>query len=121
MRFLLDQDVYAKTARFLRAEGHDLLQVSELGLSQATDETILSTAQTQNRILITRDRDYGNLVFVQALGTGVIYLRILPTTLAAVHAELGRVTAQYSAAELSKAFVVVSNDGHRFRKPRGEG
>jgi hypothetical protein len=65
--------------------------------------------------LITRDRDYGNLVFVQSLGTGVIYLRIVPATLADVHDELNRVIMTYSEAALSKAFVVVSKGGHRFR------
>lgn len=116
MKFLLDQDVYAKTERFLRDEGHDLVRVSELGLARATDETVLSTAQEQGRILVTRDRDYGNLVFVRSLGSGVIYLRILPTTLEAVHTELCRVIDQYSTAEISKAFVVINKDGHRFRK-----
>lgn len=115
MRFLLDQDVYAKTIRFLEDTGHDLVQVSKLGLSRASDEVVLQTAQAQNRILITRDRDYGNLVFVQVLGTGVIYLRILPATLADVHAELNRVIVTYSEEALSKAFVVVTQGGHRFR------
>ena len=115
MRFLLDQDVYAKTIQFLHGFGHDLVRVSELGLAQASDATILQTAQAQNRILITRDRDYGNLVFVQSLGTGVIYLRILPATLTDVHAELNRVITTYSEEALSRAFVVVSQGGHRFR------
>ncbi|PSN18277.1 hypothetical protein C7271_13390 [filamentous cyanobacterium CCP5] len=116
MKFLLDQDVYAKTASFLTEAGHDLVKVSDFGLARASDETVLTTARNQERILITRDRDYGNLVFVRSLGTGVIYLRILPKTLTAVHAELNRVIARYSEADLAKAFVVVSKDGHRFRR-----
>ncbi len=91
MRLLLDQDVYAVTARFLIDAGHDVVLVSQLGLSQASDEEILRTAQEQNRILITRDRNYGNLVFVRAIGTGVIYLRILATTVNAAHNELTRI------------------------------
>ncbi|MBW4672787.1 MAG: DUF5615 family PIN-like protein [Desmonostoc geniculatum HA4340-LM1] len=75
MRLLLDQDVYAVTARFLVNTEHDVILVAQIGLSQASDEEILRTAQEQNRILITRDRDYGNLVFVRAMGSGVIYLR----------------------------------------------
>lgn len=74
MRFLLDQDVYAKTQRFLRDEGYDLVRVAALGMAQAKDEAILGAAQAQGRILITRDRDYGNLVFVRSQGAGVIYL-----------------------------------------------
>jgi predicted nuclease of predicted toxin-antitoxin system len=117
MRFLLDQDVYAVTAKFLVDAKHNVILVAQLGLAQATDEEILRAAQEQNRILITRDRDYGNLVFVRAIGTGVIYLRILPSTVNVVHRELSRILQTYSEAELANAFVAVDPSGHRFRKP----
>lgn len=117
MRFLLDQDVYAVTARFLVDTGHDVILVAQIGLSQASDEEILKTAQQHNRILVTRDRDYGNLVFVRAMGSGVIYLRALPTTVNRIHNELVKVLETYSEVELVRAFVVVEPDGHRFRKP----
>lgn len=116
MRFLLDQDVYAVTARFLVDAGHDVVLVSQIGLSQASDEEILKTAQEQNRVLVTRDRDYGNLVFVRGVGTGVIYLRVLPSTINAVHKEIVRIVQTYSEVELAGAFVVVEPDGYRFRK-----
>ena len=56
MRFLLDQDVYAITARFLSDLGHDVVPVGAIGLAQAEDEAILRVAQGQGRILVTRDR-----------------------------------------------------------------
>lgn len=115
MNFLLDQDVYAKTERFLRDQGYDLVRVAALGMAQARDEAILSTAQAQGWILITRDRDYGNLVFVRSQGAGVIYLRLVPSTLDTVHQELNRVITQYPMPALQRAFVVVTKDGHRFR------
>jgi uncharacterized protein (DUF433 family) len=102
---------------FLIDAGHDVVLVAQLGLSQASDEEILRTSQQENRILVTRDRDYGNLVFVRAVGTGVIYLRVLPTTVNAVHGELARIIKNYSEVELAGAFIVVEPDGHRFRKP----
>lgn len=74
MKFLIDQDVYTVTAKFLIDAGHDVILVSQVGLVQASEEEILGVAQAENRILITRDRDYGNLVFVRAIGTGVIFL-----------------------------------------------
>lgn len=116
MKFLLDQDVYCVTARFLSDRGHNVIQVAQLGLSQASDEEILTTAQEQNRILITRDRDYGNLVFVRAIGSGVVYLRILPSTVNAVHEQLAQVIQKYSETELTGAFVVVEPASYRFRK-----
>ena len=116
MRFLLDQDVYAITARFLSDLGHDVVPVAEVGLARAEDEEILRVAQEQGRILVTRDRDYGNLVFVQALGAGVLYLRILPSTQNVVHAELQRVLNTYTEEELARAFVVIEAGGHRIRR-----
>ena len=119
MKFLLDQDVYASTTRFLADLGHDVVRVAEIGLSQADDEDLLKTAGQQGRIFMTRDRDYGGLVFVKALGVGVLYLRMLPSTQDLVHRELERVLSTYSQEEIGKAFVVIEPDGHRFRKLPG--
>lgn len=116
MNFLLDQDVYAITARFLSALGHDVTRAVEVGLSGASDEEILRQAQRSGRLLVTRDRDFGNLVFVRGLSCGVLYLRILPTTQNSVHHELRRILSRYSEEELSNAFVVVEPGGHRFRR-----
>ncbi len=116
MRFLLDQDVYASTARFLASLGHDVVQVGHVGLSRATDQELLAVAQKQERIFITRDRDFGALVFVKALGSGVLYLRMLPSTQDVVHAELERVLRSYSEDDLRRAFVVIEAGAHRFRR-----
>jgi predicted nuclease of predicted toxin-antitoxin system len=116
MKLLLDQDVYAVTARFLNDLGHDVVPVARIGLSQAEDKEILRAAQEQSRILVTRDRDFGNLVFVQALGAGVLYLRILPSTQNAIHDELERVLSTYTEGELAEAFVVIGANGHRIRR-----
>jgi predicted nuclease of predicted toxin-antitoxin system len=116
MKFLLDQDVYAGTARLLARLGHDALPVSKMGLSQAEDTELLMTARRESRVLVTRDRDFGGLVFVRDLGTGVIYLRMSPATQNAVHEELARVLIEHSEEELKEAFVVVEPGRHRFRK-----
>ncbi|HEX9652220.1 MAG TPA: DUF5615 family PIN-like protein [bacterium] len=116
MRFLLDQDVYEVTRKFLESLKHDVVPVAQFGLSRADDSDLLRMAQKEDRIFVTRDRDFGNLVFVSGLKTGVIYLRQLPFTRHAVHAELERVLSSYSEGELQKAFVVVEPGRHRFRK-----
>jgi len=78
--------------------------------------TLLQTAKVQERIFITRDRDFGNLVFVDELATGVVYLRLLPSTLAAVHAELERVLERYGETTLLYSFIVVQPGHHRLRR-----
>ena len=116
MRFLLDQDVYTTTAQFLSNLGHDVVRVAQVGLSQAADEELLKTAENERRIFVTRDRDFGGLVFVKALGAGVLYLRVLPSTQNAVHSELERVLTTYPEEELKSAFIVIEPDGHRIRR-----
>jgi predicted nuclease of predicted toxin-antitoxin system len=116
MNFLSDQDVYASTVRFLRDLGHDVVPAAQIGLAQAADEDLLMTAHEQNRILVTMDRDYGNLVFVKALGAGIIYLRMLPSAQNTVHKELEHVLKAYTEEELRKSFVVIEAGGHRVRR-----
>ena len=116
MRFLTDQDVYGTTVQLLCDLGHDVVTASQLRLSRATDTALLQTAKAQERIFVTRDRDFGNLVIVPGLATGVIYLRMLPSTFAPVHAELERVLARYSQNVLLRVFVVVEPVRHRLRR-----
>jgi predicted nuclease of predicted toxin-antitoxin system len=116
MKFLADQDVYATTIDFLIGLGHDVVTAAQLGMASAKDFQLLSTAHEQGRIFVTRDRDFGALVFVQASGPGVIYLRILPSTLQAVHAELARVLTLYTEQQLQSSFIVVEPGRHRIRK-----
>lgn len=116
MRFLLDQDVYALTGRFLHQLGHDVVNAAALGLSRATDTDLLARATQEGRILVTRDKDFGGLVFVERLGKGVIYLRINPSTMQTTHEQLKIVLQTHGESELVSAFVVVEPGQHRFRK-----
>lgn len=67
MRFLLD--VCAASRRMqnaLVAQGHDVLSAIERN-PRATDEEILALAIEERRILVTEDKDFGELVFVRRL------------------------------------------------------
>ena len=66
-------------------------------------------------VFLTRDRDFGNLTFVQALGAGVIFLRILPSTQISVHQELERALRLHTEEELLDRFTVVEPGRHRVR------
>ena len=116
MRLLTDQDVFAVTVRFLRNLGHEVATAAQLSLAASSDDQLLQTAMHQRRILVTRDRDYGGLVFVHGFQCGVIYLRMLPLTLAAVHKELESVLTLYPEPVLLAAFVVVEAGRHRLRR-----
>ena len=119
MRLFLDHDVYAITARFLEDLGHDVVTAGASGHGQTDDSELLCIARNDGRLLVTRDRDFGRLAFVSRVGSGVIYLRLNPANLSAVHKELKRVLETYSESELKEAFVVVETGRHRFRNIAG--
>ncbi len=115
MMLLADQDVYAVTVRFLRAQGWSVRTVAEVGLHAATDEELLHYASTHTMIVLTRDRHFGQLVFIRRLLGGVIYLRITPSTIAAVHEQLCNVLQQTTAEQLHRSFIVVTPGAIRRR------
>jgi len=115
MKILADQDVYASTVRLLRDLGHEVTTAAEAGLSRATDVELLQAARNGRRLLVTRDRDFGALVFLKRVGVGVVYLRMAPGDAGPAHAQLRTVLSTYDEEALRKAFVVVESGRHRFR------
>lgn len=58
MRFLADESCDFAIVRALRAEGFDVLAISELS-PRASDETVIDLAVRENRVLLTEDKDFG--------------------------------------------------------------
>ena len=78
MRFLADENISSKVVNALRSKGIQIVSIKEFA-SSLSDETVLETANAQNRILITFDTDFGELVFKRKLkAKGVILLKFVP-------------------------------------------
>jgi predicted nuclease of predicted toxin-antitoxin system len=79
LRFLLDVHVAASIGRALAGEGHDVLRASD-GHSTWDDEHLLQLAVEQDRVLVTEDRDFSELIFRDGAEAprAVIYLRADP-------------------------------------------
>jgi predicted nuclease of predicted toxin-antitoxin system len=77
MRFLLDQSTDARLIPFLAELGHAATRIGADYAGGIPDVQVLAIASDEGRILITDDRDFGELVIRSGLPhAGVIYLRL---------------------------------------------
>ena len=75
MNFLADESCAGPVVRTLREAGHDVVALAEVARG-ATDEQVLELALNEKRILITEDRDFGELVYARGRSSaGVILVR----------------------------------------------
>ena len=76
MKLLANENVASLVVDALRADGHDLVWIKEVGPG-STDDVVLALALAENRVLLTFDKDFGKLAFrLGRLATpGVILLR----------------------------------------------
>ena len=63
MRFLIDVCVGVRVAEDLIRSGHDVALVSDTD-KRMGDHEVLELAQRQERILVTIDKDFGRLIFL---------------------------------------------------------
>ncbi len=115
MKFLADESFDFRLMRALQTRGHDVITVSDHAPG-ADDATVMRLAASQNRVLLTEDKDFGWLVYVSGLpACGVILLRCPEVKREEMQRKLAELISKH-AAELSKAFVVVTPDKARFSK-----
>ena len=75
MRFLADESCDFAVVRALRGAGHDVLAVVEVAQG-ADDRTVIARARDEQRVLLTEDKDFGQLVYADGEGsTGVVLIR----------------------------------------------
>ena len=113
MRFLLDENLWQDAVEALRELGHDVAWV-RVDAPALPDDDILTLAGLDGRILVSADKDFGDLVFGRGLhaDNGVILLRFTGS-LAAKTALL--VQAVGVRDDWSGLFAVVENDRIRIR------
>jgi predicted nuclease of predicted toxin-antitoxin system len=76
MRFLADESCDFRVVEALRRAGHEVLAVVEAARG-APDHEVIETARSGQRVLLTEDRDFGQLVFAAGVGAGcgVLFIR----------------------------------------------
>lgn len=77
MRLIVNENLSGTVVCDLRQRGHDVAAVKEC-MRGATDAAILARAQAEDRIVVTQDKDFGELAFRSGLPAqcGVVLFRL---------------------------------------------
>lgn len=81
MRFLADEDFPLASVKRLRSAGHDVVTVTT-DSPGIPDREVLMRAVREDRIVLTFDRDFGELLFRSRVPAplGVVFFRLKPTS-----------------------------------------
>src|SRR5437773_2002892 len=116
MRFLVDESSGAAVAEFLREQGHEVLAVAE-AMPQAEDADILEKACSDRSIVVTNDKDFGELIYRSGHPhAGILLLRLRDESAANRVAVVKSVLKRH-AGDLAGNFVVATDSQVRVRKP----
>jgi predicted nuclease of predicted toxin-antitoxin system len=106
VRLLADESCDFSAVRALRAAGFDVLAVVE-HCPGATDDEVIALSVQEGRVLLTEDKDFGQLVFAaNRESAGVILIRFPAPARAALATRIVQAVQQKGAA-LRRAFVVL--------------
>jgi predicted nuclease of predicted toxin-antitoxin system len=76
IKFLADVNIEKPIVEFLQENGYNTKWIPDLDC-RMTDEKLLEMANKEKRILITNDKDFGELTFRQKRNsTGIILIRV---------------------------------------------
>ena len=115
MKFLIDRCAGRRLADWLREQGHDVVESRERGPDPG-DQLLLELAAAEQRILVTLDQDFGQIVFTQqAPHSGLVRLPDVP---ASTRISLMRTLLENHAREIeSRAIVTVRGGRIRISLP----
>jgi len=117
VNFLADEGVDEAIVERLWFEGYSVWYVAEMQPGM-TDDLVLELANQQEALLLTADKDFGELVFrLNRLTQGVVLLRLAGLSLESKAEIVALVIRQY-LSELTGAFTVIAPGHIRIRQQR---
>jgi len=115
MKWLADENIPNSAVALLRQRGQEVFSVASLAPG-APDEQVMQIAVDRHCILLSFDRDHGDLIFGQGVAPppAVVYLRLYPPSPEALEKILASLI-ELGDSVLSGQFTVVTLDGIRQR------
>jgi len=119
MKFLVDECTGKSVVVCLREAGHDAASVAE-AMPHATDEDVLRRAVSERRIVVTNDKDFGELVYRSEWEHGGVVLLRLRNEQAENRIRVMKAVLETVGDRLQDHYVVATDTGIRIRSGRIE-
>jgi predicted nuclease of predicted toxin-antitoxin system len=105
------------TVQALRAVAHNAVHLREEGLIRLPDPDIVAKAVLEQRVVLTFDLDFGDILAVaHSKVPSVIIFRLRNQTPAAVNPRLFRVISDCENELAAGAIIIVEDNGYRIRR-----
>jgi predicted nuclease of predicted toxin-antitoxin system len=115
VKFLVDLCAGHRLAEWLKQRGHDVVESREKSAVLA-DRAILDWAVQEERILVTMDKDFGELIFLEGKGhCGLVRLPDVPVERRI--ALMGKILVDHGNDLLAQAVVTVRGERIRISRP----
>ncbi len=113
LNFLADVNIEKSIIDELKKSGYDIKWIAEVN-PHMDDISIFKMASEENRILLTNDKDFGEIVFRQKLVTSGIVLFRIKGQSANVKRGLFKKLLATHKDKIAKYFVVINKNRFRF-------
>jgi predicted nuclease of predicted toxin-antitoxin system len=118
MRFLADESCDFSVVRALRSADHNVVAIVEVS-PREEDPSVMDRAVTESRILITEDKDFGQLVYARLQRTGgVIFIRFPARARRSLPATIVELVRRRGESLIGNFTVVQPGRVRTGRKPR---
>lgn len=120
LKFLVEVGVSKKVEEWLVRNGYDVKAIRDID-PRMDDDRILGLAASENRMVITMDKDFGELVYHSGLAhSGVLLLRLEDARADEKVKTVEKILTDYSDRLLNN-FCVFQNGRLRVKNKRGDG
>ena len=106
MRFVADESCDFAVVRALRAYGHDVVAIAEIS-RRLSDQRVLALAHDEMRVLVTEDKDFGELVYASKQQTSGVVLLRFPADARSAMAKAAIVAIESLGDRLLRRFTVI--------------
>jgi predicted nuclease of predicted toxin-antitoxin system len=117
MRLKLDENMPTLLATTLRNAGHDVHTAADENLLGKSDDEVWVTTRREGRLLVTLDRDFGQLAAGGGEHAGAIVLRPRDAEQTAIVSLAGRAVQLAAEIDMKNRVAIVEDERVRIRPP----